>query len=213
MKRYTAILCVVALTISTAQLYAQKVTKVDLGRISGTFNRSITSVKGSPVMKVNEGPDAGGVWLRTGSDISNAEIELEIKGADLFQKSFVGIAFHGQNETTYEAVYFRPFNFRASDPERAKHAVQYISLPGNDWPKLRAEQPLKYEQPINAAADPNDWFKVKLVLLNGNISVYLNGADSPCLQVKSLSTYKSGKIGLWTGNDSAGEFRNMTIRR
>gem|GEM_PF-6071604 len=30
----------------------------------------------------------------------------------------------------YEAVYFRPFNFRSSDPVRKGHAVQYVANPG-----------------------------------------------------------------------------------
>src|SRR6266436_806902 len=35
-------------------------------------------------------------------------------GVHLSEKPDVGIAFHGKNDSTYESVYVRPFNFRAS---------------------------------------------------------------------------------------------------
>jgi len=212
MKTQITYLATLTMVFVATQLFAQKPTTVNLGKFSHTFNRNVTSAVGSPVMKINAGPGSGGAWLRL-KDVANAEIEVELKGSDSFQRSFVGIAFHGQNDSTYEAIYFRPFNFGSSDPERAKHTVQYISLPGNDWPKLRSESAGKYEQPLNVQVNPNDWFKVKIVLLNEQISVYINGAADPSLQVKSLSTNRTGKIGMWTGNESAGEFRNMTIKR
>lgn len=209
--KFGAIILLAALTISTA-LRAQKAVKISLGKISGTFNRNVSLPEDGTSLTINEGPGAGGAWLRL-KPAANAEIEVELKGRDMHQRSFLGIAFHGQNDSTYEAVYFRPFNFQAADPDRVRHAVQYISLPDNDWPKLREQYPLKYEQPVNVPLNPDDWFKVRLVFANGNVTVYVNGEDKPCLQVKSLSNHKSGKIGLWTGNDSPGEFRNLTIRR
>jgi hypothetical protein len=209
--KFGVIILLVALTASTT-LRAQKAVKVSMGKISGTFNRNVTLPEDEATLTVNEGPGAGGAWLRLKPE-TNAEIEVELKGRDVLQRSFLGITFHGQNDSTYEAVYFRPFNFRAADPDRARHAVQYISLPDNDWPKLREQYPLKYEQPVNVSLNPDDWFKVRLVFADGNVTVYVNGEDKPCLRVKSLSSHKSGKIGLWTGNNSPGEFRNLTIRR
>jgi len=41
----------------------------------------------------------------------------------------------------------RAFNFRATDPERHQHAVQYIMLPDFDWPRLRKEFPEEFENP------------------------------------------------------------------
>ncbi len=38
-----------------------------------------------------------------------------MRGKNVFQKSFIGIAFHGQDDKTYDAVYCRPFNFIAKD--------------------------------------------------------------------------------------------------
>jgi len=56
-----------------------------------------------------------------------------VRGKDLFQQSFVGLAFHGKDDNTYEAVYLRPFNVRSDDPVRRDHAVQYMSVPDFDW--------------------------------------------------------------------------------
>lgn len=60
-------------------------------------------------------------------------------------KSFVGIAFHRRDDSTYDAVYLRPFNFRATDPTRHMHAVQFISVPDYDWPRLRQDSPEEFE--------------------------------------------------------------------
>src|ERR1017187_621430 len=51
--------------------------------------------------------------------------------------SGLGIAFHGEDTSTYDAVYFRPFNFNTTDPVRKIHAVQYVSMPDNPWFRLR----------------------------------------------------------------------------
>ena len=71
--------------------------------------------------------------------VGDATIELDMRGKDAAQQSFVGVAFHGVDEKTFDAVYFRPFNFKADDPARRSHAVQYVSHPTFTWDKLRAE--------------------------------------------------------------------------
>src|SRR5215831_15350056 len=68
----------------------------------------------------------GLAWL-TGQDFSTGTIELDMRGRDVLQKSFLGVVFHGVDTVTQDIVYFRPFNFRADDPLRKIHAVQYVS--------------------------------------------------------------------------------------
>jgi len=60
---------------------------------------------------------------------SNGTIEFDVKGKDVQGQSFVGLAFHGLDNSTYDAIYLRPFNFRTEDKLRKIHAVQYISHP------------------------------------------------------------------------------------
>src|SRR5438034_9094791 len=87
-------------------------------------------------------------------------------------QSFVGVAFHGLDSTTYDAIYLRPFNFRTEDPARHSHAVQYISHPTYTWQKLRAERPGAFEQPVSPAPDPNAWFHVRVVVASPKVSVF-----------------------------------------
>lgn len=106
---------------------------------------------------------------------------------------------------------FRPFNFCASDPDRKSQAVQYIANPGYDWPKLPAEFPNKYEQPISPAPDPNHWFHVKITVSGELINVYVNRGKQPVLKVKSLAHTRGKMIGYWVGNSSGGDWKNLKI--
>src|SRR6185295_10939304 len=92
------------------------------------FNRTLTSFmeKGTNGIRFSEKEGDGVAWLE-GVNFANGIIELDIKGKDVLQQSFVGVAFHGVDEKTLDAVYFRPFNFRTTDSVRHIHAVQYVS--------------------------------------------------------------------------------------
>jgi hypothetical protein len=157
------------------------------------------------------GQPGDGVAYVPGSSFANGTIECDIRGKDLPQQSFVGIAFHGVDGRTLDAIYFRPFNFKAQDPVGRSHAVQYVSHPLNTWDKLRQTQPGKYEQPVNPVPDPNDWFHARVVIAAPKISVYVADAKEPCLVVDALSDRRSGLVGLWVGNNSAGDFANLKI--
>ena len=126
-------------------------------------------------------------------------------------QSFVGIAFHGVDSTTYEAIYFRPFNFKTPDPARHSHAVQYISHPTYTWQKLRAERPGAFEQPVSPAPDPNAWFHVRVVVASPKVSVFVGDAKQPSLVVTQLSDRTKGLVGLWVGNGSGGDFADLKI--
>jgi hypothetical protein len=60
--------------------------------------------------------------------------------------------------TTYDCIYFRPFNFRAADPMSRSHAVQYHSLPEYGWSRSRTEHPGQYEHSVHPVPNPSDWF-------------------------------------------------------
>src|SRR5687767_4680129 len=90
------------------------------------FNRKLDQSKaGSPeAVFLNAMPEDGLAWI-DGAELSEGTIELEIKGKDEQGRSFVGIAFHGSDNKTFDGVYLRPFNFKADDPARRSHAIQY----------------------------------------------------------------------------------------
>jgi hypothetical protein len=150
-----------------------------------------------------------GVAYLEGVEFADGAIEVDIRGKDVLQQSFVGVAFHGLDEKTYDAIYFRPFNFKNEDPARRLRAVQYISHPTSTWQKLRTEHPGKYEQPVNPVPDPNGWFRARIVVASPKVSVFVNDAKEPSLVVNQLSDRKKGLVGLWVA--SGGDFANLKI--
>jgi hypothetical protein len=174
------------------------------------YNRSISPGKDAGGVHLNDGPGGGVAWIKD-KKFRYGTIEFDAKGNDEFQASFVGIAFHGVNDTAYEVVYFRPFNFRSPSPDRKAHAVQYIAMPNFDWDKLREEHPGEYEQPVSQAPDPNFWFHVRITVESKTISVYVNGGSSPALIVTPLVNTGGDWIGYWVGSTSAGDWRNFKI--
>ena len=142
-------------------------------------------------------------------NFSNGIIELDIKGKDDRGKSFVGLAFHGLNDSVYDVIYFRPFNFKS--PERFGHSVQYVSEPEYPWHVLRENFPEKYENPVNPVPNPNEWFHATIVVEYPEVKVYVNEAEEPSLTVTQISTRKEGWLGFWVGYGSDGSFRNLKV--
>lgn len=161
-------------------------------------------------MRLDERSGDGLAWWPEVT-IADGELEFDLRGRDELQKSFLGIAFHGVDETTYDAVYFRPFNFRAADPARRSHAIQYMSMPAYDWKRLRSEHPDKFEAGLAAPPDPNGWFHVRVSVSHPKVSVFVNGAAQPSLVVQQFSDRNSGWVGFWVGNGSGGEFASLKI--
>ena len=177
-------------------------------------NRKATPVNTSNKKAVSFNEVASdGLMILKGSDFSNGIVELDIKGSSKFQQSFVGFAFHMQGLQTYDALYFRPFNFKSNDAVRRSHAVQYISMPDYDWEKLRNEFPGKYENKIENAPGADDWFHVKIVVNGSHIAVFVNNAQQASLEVEKLNANQKGGVGLWLGNNSGGSFANLKITK
>ncbi|QEC68912.1 hypothetical protein FRZ67_16940 [Panacibacter ginsenosidivorans] len=211
----SALLCF-SMNFSLHCLAQQKIISADLSDKSKlqTVNRTATLSKdaqGKPIIHLDAKPGDGVIWIK-GLHFTKGTIEFDVKGKDLLQQSFVGIAFHGVNDSTFEGVYFRPFNFQAADPVRKKHAVQYISLPKYDWSYLRETYPDKYEHALLSVVDPNSWFHVKVIVENNSITAFVNADTEPCLSVQPLTHAPEGKIGFWVGNNSDGDFSNLVIK-
>ncbi len=153
---------------------------------------------------------SGIVWLN-GVKFSTGSIDVDLRGRDVYQQNFLGIAFHGNDTTTYDAVYFRPFNFQTPDTLRHKHMVQYISEPLYPWERLRKEHPLVYENTISPAPMPQNWLHAHIVVTRDEITVYVNHSTIPSLKVKKLNDKNEGGIGLWDVY-YAGDFANLVIK-
>ncbi len=176
------------------------------------YNRTISSFSenGKEGVRLSKNENDGVAWLKH-VIFSNGVIELDMRGKEDLQQSFIGIAFHAMDNNTFDAIYFRPFNFQTDDPVRKIHAVQYVSMPDYPWEVLREKFNGKYEKAIIPAPKGTEWFHVKIVVKSQQVSVYVNGNHEASLSVETLNSRASGKIGLWVGNNSDGDFANMQI--
>lgn len=174
-------------------------------------NREVSALEGrSDGVHVDEKPGDGVVWVE-GTDFADGTLEIEVRGRDVLQRSFVGIAFHRKDDSTYDAVYLRPFNFRNPDKARRQNAVQYISLPEYEWFRLRKEFPGQFENPVDASLVPTDWVPLRIVVKGPTIQVYAGSGTAPALEVRKLGQHGRGMVGLWTGNNSDGDFANLRL--
>ncbi len=173
------------------------------------FNRNATSAADG-VIHLDAAEDDGIAWI-PGVRFAAGRLSFEVKGLDELQKSFVGVAFHGLDNGSYDCVYLRPFNFNSPDAVRRSHSVQYISLPGYDWNVLREKFPGRYEALIDPAPAAEAWVHVVLVLEGRQLRVFVNQAKAPALTVDLLNDRLDGRVGLWVGNNSEGWFRKLEM--
>jgi len=209
--------CAVGLSTGSRITGQRKTIEPDLAQLAdgkrlNVFNRTASSFNDGARKGVRLSESQGdGVAYVQGIEFTNGTIEVDVRGKDVQQQSFVGVAFHGVDGTTYDAIYFRPFNFRAEEPDRRAHGVQYIAHPTYTWQKLRTEQPGKYERAVNPVPDPNAWFHARVLVASPKVSVFVGDAKEPCLVVDQLSNRNKGSVGLWVGNTSGGDFATFKI--
>lgn len=183
----------------------------NLWTLSGRTLESVVDGKHKAV-KFNAAKGQG-LYVLNDFEFTEGSIEFDVKGKNVDGRSFVGVAFHVQNDSTYDGIYLRPFNFMNADTIRRWRSVQYIAHPKFPWFKLRESFPGKYENKVKPVPNPDEWFHVKITVAGKNVQVFVNGATEACLSVEKLSAYQSGKIGLWVGEGSDGSFANLSIKR
>lgn len=154
-------------------------------------------------------------------DVANREITINSNGANkpivfLNSKpnqgvSWLKFAYHGLNDSTFDAIYFRPFNFRSTNKNSKNHCVEYISMPKYDWFNLRHLFKDEFESGLNVMIDPDSWIHTKIEITEKSVSVFVAGNPTPTLVVKPLNKIDKGRVGFWVGNGSDGSFSNLTI--
>ncbi len=157
-------------------------------------------------------PDTVGLAWSPALAFTDGDIEFDVRGRDIPGHSFVGIAFHITSDTSFDAVYLRPFNFQAADSARRAHSVQFISSPAYPWDRLRAEQPGIFEKAVTASLDPAGWIHVRVQVRGPAIEVYLGRAEVPVLSIVNPSSHRSGGVGYFVHGTSVGDFRDLVIR-
>jgi hypothetical protein len=166
----------------------------------------------SEAVEMNAG-DGSGLGILAEIEFAQGIIEVELLGENNPGKSFIGIAFNIQDDNTYEAIYFRPFNFVAEEPIRKEHMVQYIFEPEFTWNNLRKNRTGEFENEITNPPNPDDWFKARIKITDEKVDVYVNEMSDPVLTIDRLTSTKSYKIALWIGHGSSGRFRNLILQK
>lgn len=175
-------------------------------------NRNISSIdKNSNTISLNDKPGEG-IAIIEDVAFEKGIIEVDLQGVNIPGKSFVGIAFNVQNDSTFEAIYFRPFNFQSKEKIRREHSIQYISHPKYNWRFLRTNHEGQFEAEYKRQPAPNNWFTVKIEVGAKTVSVYDSESETEMLSVERLEQQISNRIGLWTGNNSKGAFRNLKVK-
>lgn len=164
----------------------------------------------SPKGQANTASDIG-LALVEGVEFAEGTLEIDLKGKGKDERMFPGVAFGVVDGKTFEAVYFRPFNFVRDDPVYRNRAVQYVAWPEHTWEKLRADKPGVYETAVKPVPDPAGWFHARIDVTKQKVRVWVNDGKEPCLTVDRLARPAKGKVGLWV-DSREGTFRNLTIR-
>lgn len=152
----------------------------------------------------------GAVWL-AGPAFETGTIEVLLRGQDVPQRSFLGLAFGGDGDRTYETVYVRPFNFRSPDSTRHAHAIQYEALPEQPWNRLRAERTGRFESAVEPAPDPAGWLRLRLEVTRDSVRAFVDGREQ--LVVPRLHRGHAGAVGLHVGAGSGGDFAELRVVR
>ena len=161
-------------------------------------------------LRLDERPGQGVAWIK-GLDFGTGTIEADLRGKDVLQRSFVGIAFHGVDDSRYEVVYVRPFNFRAQDPVRRSHAIQYAAHPDYPWSRLRSERSGEFENGVDLGLDPNDWVHLRIEVSPARVRAFVADTQAATLDVPRIVSTGKGSLGLWVGEGSGGDFANLRV--
>ena len=160
--------------------------------------------------------DAGRLAVIPGSSFQDGTLEVSLSGdtapnAPPNLRGFVGIAFRlTADRSHFECFYLRPKNGRAEDQLQRNHSVQYISIPGFGWQKLRTESPGKYESYVDLLA--GQWTHVKIQVAGSSARVFVNGAEQPTLIVNDLNQpIVNGAIALWVGPGTIAHFSDLKV--
>ena len=167
--------------------------------------------RGRQILRFDERAGGGAAW-NPALQLADGDIDVDVRGRNVPQKSFVGVTFHMTSGSEFEVLWLRPFNFASADSVRRLHAVQYASYPAFSWEVLRAQHPGAYEAAVPSGTDPDGWVHLHIELRGTHVALYLNGATTPVLAVESLGGRTTGPVGLWVGSQSNGDFANLRVR-
>jgi hypothetical protein len=203
--------------LAAEKAIAPDLSKIDDGKIWSVTNAETETAMENGKRVVRLRPKGGDITggsniafaLVEGLDFTEGTFEIDLKGKGKEERCFLGLAFNVVDGKSFEAVYFRPFNFM-KDGEYSSRAVQYVAWPDNTWEKLRMEKPGKFESAVKPVPDPAGWFHARIEVTKQKVSVWVDDAKEPCLVVDRLASREKGKVGLWV-DSREGTFSNLKI--
>lgn len=149
-------------------------------------------------------------------DFHNGTIECDLLAvlsddAPSYARGFIGIGFRIDSKLNFEGLYLRPVNSRVDDQVRRNHSVQYFSLPGYDFDRLRKESPERYESYADINLD--EWIHLKIEVNQNIARLYVNNMKQPALIVSDLKLGpdQRGGVGFWLESGTIGYFSNLSI--
>ena len=160
-----AMLANVSVCSAQEKVIAPDLSQVNNGRLWNVINADCRTaledgkrvVRLRPKGRANTPSDIG-LALVEGLEFGEGTLEIDLKGKGAAETSFLGVAFSAVDGKTFEAVYFRPFNFMRNDQAFRVRAVQYVAWPDHTWEKLRKGNPGVYESAVKPVPDPGGWF-------------------------------------------------------
>lgn len=149
-------------------------------------------------------------------DFSDGVIELSVASvladhAPVYARGFIGVAFRIDSQQRFESVYLRPTNSRVDDQVRRNRSVQYVAYPDYTFPRLRAEEPGKYETYVDIPME--EWIDLRLEVTGSEASLFVRQSAQPTLVVTDLKlgAAQRGGIGLWIEAGTVGYFTNLVV--
>ena len=153
-------------------------------------------------------------WLDT--DFGDGTIEVDLASelapdAPDYARGFIGLAFRIDRQNRFESIYLRPVNAQVDDPVRRNRSVQYVAYPDFPFPRLRVEEPDKYETYADIAM--GRWISMRLEVVGETVRLFLDGEPTPVLVVSDmkLGSSQRGGVGLWIEAGTVGYFSNLIV--
>ncbi|MFC0105935.1 hypothetical protein [Kibdelosporangium aridum] len=150
-------------------------------------------------------------------DFHDGTIDVDVASvlapdAPSYARGFIGVAFRIDAAKRFENIYLRPVNSRVEDQVRRNHSIQYFAYPDYLFPRLRKEEPEKYESYVDIA--PGEWIHMRIVVRGSQAKLYVNGAAQPSLIVSDLKLGddQRGGVGFWIESGTIGYFSGLRVR-
>jgi len=135
------------------------------------------------------------MWL--GINFSSGVIEFDARGLGGDGSNGIGVAFHAQNDSIYDAIQIRPS--KRLLPQFGTD-VAYEAQPFFTWKKLRADRKTSFTKPMLPSTDADGWFHVKVSIQQKQVKVFVNDKTDPVIEVVKLNNFDTGLVGLFTSD-------------